>query len=941
MADISYTSMGNRKFWPRIPQLQLPSMHAMAHNARMPESYSTSTHVGIFDGETVEHAWASPHLTDVPRKSYWTFEKIMARVQAITNLKKRWYIASTFCSYGTYKHFIEDEVKRKRYTSSDDPMKLWRADKQLFLDHLHRHDGLGDYHLKPACSLCDAEYIAGSSIRLFRCEACGQFLQCMHCLEERHMLNPLHCVKEWNGDFWTNVALHKVHIRDETPQSLNFVYQLGHHGKPCICPASTDPHTMVVIDVWGVFTLCVRLCGCEKVLRQDPIAQLMANGWYPATTIDPATCATFVCLEQFRLLNVVGNLSAHDYVGTLERLTDTTLLGSTPDRYKAFSRMSRQYQFLKRAKRAGVGHNTGGMGEVKPGLGLLRKEDEYLYALMLALDANFRLKNRIRTNERHDPSLGSGWGYFVESEPYKEHLRDYVAEVDVSTCIAFAALMQKETRLTSGLRVSGVGGCVCARHGVVRAQGVGDLQKGERYANMDYILLHALGDTRVKELVLDAGILPDLSDFHIKFALPVWHAAAHEVNCQAALSLSYAAGVGRTDGEGIERTWATLNPISFATKEMGEGNRHDSIEDKIDHVNFEKNVREGDTLGRKLIIAVAERNKQIAEFVEIDRGLAPALRREWQQGVNDWLADSTKPNPYVMAGGKDAGLSEAQVAADLRKAEVEEAREGRGHFFDGENNSNELHQGYEVRGKATLTADRTSQIEELRATFFKKLKSIHWEQDLFMPGVAALMAAEEERRDGELPPPKAEDVKLWLPSDLTELQQSWACKGGLLEVEAKLRTAQCGDALAKIRGLLYTKTHLIHTRNAMAVGQAATTRSSTLIERAWTAMRRLKGEGYAPTLKELKKGDLHVRTETESDARGAHTAGRLGESRRGRNEPTATTSEGAKGVSWIWSAVQNEDDEVGLHKAVRVHWAKALARRDRWVKEELHKRELF
>ncbi|KAJ7067282.1 hypothetical protein C8F01DRAFT_1208404 [Mycena amicta] len=925
-------------------------------------------------------------------------------------------IASTFCSNDTYEHFIEeDEVKRKRYTSSDDPMKLWRDTKHLFLDHLIRRDGLGDYHQRPRCSLCDAEYIEGSSARLFRCEACGEFLQCMTCLEDRHRLNPLHCVKvrvEWNGAFWENAALHRLHVRDQSTQSLNFVYQLGHHGQRCIRPASTTAHTMVVMDVRGVFSLRVRFCGCEKALRQDPVAQLMANGWYPATTIDPATCATFACLEQFRLLNVVGNLSAHDYVGILRYVSSLktyclAFLTEAQDRYKAFGRMSRQYQFLKRSKRAGVGHDMARMDLVKPG-GLAvrcwacptvgfnlpdgwdtcKKEDEYLYALMLALDANFRLKNRMRTNEKHDPSLGPGWGCFVETEAYKEHLRDYVAEVDVSTCIAFAALMQKETRLTTGLRVSGVGGCVCARHGVVRAQGIGDLQKGERYANMDYILLHALGDTRVKELVFsydiacqwkqhlrervlaianEHGVLPNLSNFNIQFALPVWHAAAHEVNCQAAMSLSHATGVGRTDGEGIERTWATLNPISYATKEMGEGNRHDSIEDKIDHISFEKNVgqeteltrRVGDTLARKLVIAVAERDKQIREFVDIDRGLEPSLRREWQKGVDDWVADRSKPNPYVMAGGKDVGPSEAQVAADLRKAEVEEAREGRGDFVDGTTTATSFIKGllqledlkrrikHEVRGSTTLTADRSSQIDELRATFFKKLNSIQRQQDVFMPGVAGLRAAEEERRDGELPAPKAEDVKLWLPSDLTQLQRSWACKASLREVEAKLRQAQCNDALVKIRAQLYTKTHLIHTRNAMAVGQAATTRSSTLIAQvgdrtqrettkytqAWTALRKLKGKEYAPELKELQTSDLHVRTETESDARARLRLGRLGEARRGRNEPTATTTEGSKGVSWIWSAVREEDDEVGLHEAVRVHWAKALARRDRWVEE--------
>jgi hypothetical protein len=101
-------------------------------------------------------------------------------------------------------------------------------------------------------------------------------------------------------------------------------------------------------------------------------------------------------------------------------------------------------------------------------------------------------------NEREDPSLGPGWGSFVEPSKYKEHLKHYIAENDVrslslsvyrdliksfqvSTCIAFAALTQKETRNTAGLRVSGVGASVCARHECVRPNGVGDLQKGERY----------------------------------------------------------------------------------------------------------------------------------------------------------------------------------------------------------------------------------------------------------------------------------------------------------------------------------------------------------------------------------------------------------------------------------------------------------------------------
>ncbi|KAJ7050768.1 hypothetical protein C8F01DRAFT_1343613 [Mycena amicta] len=450
------------------------------------------------------------------------------------------------------------------------------------------------------------------------------------------------------------------------------------------------------------------------------------------------------------------------------------------------------------------------------------------------------------------------------------------------------------------------------------------------YANMDYILMQALAGPRVKCLVvsydiacqwkqllrerviniMDHSNLPaTLDDFdYIGFGLPVWHAAAHEESCQAANSLSFLVGIGRTDGEGIERTWAVLNPIGFATKEMGQGNRHDTIDDKVDHINFEKNVGEGEMLARKLVIAVAERDRQVAEFIEVDSSLNESLRRDWMRQVNEWLADRSKPNPYVLAQGKD-GPSEAQVAAELKQAEG---------LLQLEDLKRRIKN--EVRGSTALTANRSSQIDELRASFFKKLKVIQRQQEFFMPG--GLVAA-------------AEDVKLWLPSDLTETQRGTACRRGLINIEAKLREAQCGDALTKLRSLLFTKTHLIHHRNANAVGQRASTRSSTLISRvtdqisreatkyrqARTALRRLKSAEYRPDFEELADGDLNGRGEQESDAGARLRLGRVGATRRTRNEPTAARSSGA--VSWIWQGVKDGDEEVGLHDA----------RRDRWIEE--------
>jgi hypothetical protein len=55
----------------------------------------------------------------------------------------------------------------------------------------------------------------------------------------------------------------------------------------------------------------------------------------------------------------------------------------------------------------------------------------FLYRLMLSMDANFRLKNRLRRNARVDPPLGGGFGYQVKDLPYRQHLRNYVSEDEV------------------------------------------------------------------------------------------------------------------------------------------------------------------------------------------------------------------------------------------------------------------------------------------------------------------------------------------------------------------------------------------------------------------------------------------------------------------------------------------------------------------------------
>jgi hypothetical protein len=47
------------------------------------------------------------------------------------------------------------------------------------------------------------------------------------------------------------------------------------------------------------------------------------------------------------------------------------------------------------------------------------------------MDANFRLKSRLRGSINREPTLGLGWSYFVDNGPYSDFIKDYVDEDEV------------------------------------------------------------------------------------------------------------------------------------------------------------------------------------------------------------------------------------------------------------------------------------------------------------------------------------------------------------------------------------------------------------------------------------------------------------------------------------------------------------------------------
>ena len=127
-----------------------------------------------------------------------------------------------------------------------------------------------------------------------------------------------------------------------------------------------------------------------------------------------------------------------------------------------------------------------------------------------------------------------------------------------------------------------------------------------RYCNVDYVLLSALMENKLRDIVISYDIscqysknfrkridkLPEdmqnlPSRVQLHWAVPKKHIAVHGSN-HSQYSFNFLQGVGRTYGEGVESGWSHMNPISMSTKEMGPAYRQEDLNDHWGSWNWNK-----------------------------------------------------------------------------------------------------------------------------------------------------------------------------------------------------------------------------------------------------------------------------------------------------------------------------------------------------------------
>ncbi|KAJ7579361.1 hypothetical protein C8J56DRAFT_897711 [Mycena floridula] len=639
---------------------------------------------------------------------------------------------------------VDEDNKAKRYISSDEPLKAWLP-------------------------FCD-EYLR-EMVALEASEWSGMPL-CRECCVYEHSQMPLHVVKKWNGTFFEKVSL----------QSLGLRVQLGHAGNAQCLSRKEKPIKFTVVHTNGIHSVSVDYCQCHGgASAGQEYQELLRNEWFPATHLEPQTAATFRCIEQFHILTLTGKVTPFDYYTGIQRLTDNT--------------GCKKVSWLKMIHRSGIESFCGWVANIVI-CGLVNAqtpESRFIYTLFLAMDACFRLKRKMVSSDEKNPGLGTGMAYFVEDQPYREYCQTLGNQNEMNTCTGLSTVDHVNTRFSRGYAVTGVGLGLCARHELVAKNAVGDIQKGEKFGNMAFIfaslLRHVLEIISIvlsydincqfsKNFISCVAALPPLL---FRWAIPKLHILGHKQDCQREFNLNYMLGVGRTDGEGVERPWANIGPVATSTREMGPGHRHNMLDDHWHDWNWRKIVALGKLLARRHLEVKSELLVQEEAYGNFSNNQLAQVP-EWRDRVESWEADPKAPNPYKQLGST---ITLQEVRLRLAEEESMLASTGLGRIHDvslaeflimgleAEEQQHCLKQEVE-RLKSGGTMKQTADVIEKRNKLTHQISRFRPLQAMYMPATVQILTdmGKVLGKDGlPLPAPAAEDVRLLFPSDLMPEQR--------------------------------------------------------------------------------------------------------------------------------------------------------------------------
>ncbi|KAJ8092812.1 hypothetical protein PM082_023641 [Marasmius tenuissimus] len=675
-------------------------------------------------------------------------------------------------------------------------------------------------------------------------------------------------------------------------------------------------------------------------------------------------------------MNLQSQTAPTDFYAALEQITSGTGLVKVPDREAQFLLMLCEWCNVKMLKRCGRCHDPEGIAATANGAptipcracphpGKNMSEDwekapaeEHLY---LAEDANFKQKARACPNNHQDPPLSPAAASWVPQELYMQEVAKHPKKHEISHCSSFSAIAQANTRKSKGLRATGIRSVTCARHGTFQPNGMGDLQKGERYSNMDFLALFSLLSCAVVLVFFSYDIacqwmvnfysqmkvFPQYmhipSHITMRFKVPKFHLVGHVKKCWAPFSFTYTEGGAKTDGEAVERNWARLNSVAWSVSMMRASGRWDTIDDFANFWNYRKMVKSEKVLMKGLVKALPEAVINTCVFSAFNEALKDEHASDvavWLDQVVKWETGLDKFCPYKI---KEPEIS----VAKMKKVIADEERK-RAELGEASMKSDVILRGLEIEESqrtlrvAMLQRNPTdTQQSENQAKASKLLNSIRSHRQTLLSHSPALQQLMEDQPPEEQSSPC--DMSLFMPSSISEELHGVTCPKDLIRIEDQLFAYKNASRLIPSQGQ-YTRTRALQNSIEKKINLLVST-----YREARKALLSLRGDGtWATILKELNDADVRgiskwvvKETEIKERKRAEDIAGVAHadfELLLENNVPTVlfnpilTLSQSKQQLSWIWYTYKNIEGTNALASTfeelkdnLRVEWCKARA----------------
>ncbi|KAF8883358.1 hypothetical protein CPB84DRAFT_1750702 [Gymnopilus junonius] len=420
-----------------------------------------------------------------------------------------------------------------------------------------------------------------------------------------------------------------------------------------------------------------------------------------------------------------------------------------------------------------------------------------------------------------------------------------------------------------------------------------------------------------------------------RWLIPLIHVQNHKDDCMYCFSSAYKPNAGHFHGETAEHFWPTGNQLGSQTRQMNAGHCHDTLIDHFGDWNYKKTINLSNALYNDLIHA--------KQLFDIKFNIFKSISAQYSTFVPDWnLADrSWRP------GDKDGSQIYQMLIDDLSSDFPTPAVDGKLSSLS-KSKVHFIHEGLlirlaqlDIKAKVLFYKKENSDalktdIENARLHLRSHISKWCATQKHVIPRVGDFVV--DQSKSSHIAT-KPEEERLFLPSDLSDIDRATLVPLMLCECERQLLEGQVFDLLCDLWTIVKALTNLLGGISEDDLILRPLTKEDTYCKQ--TNIKRQVGDTYCheglmwanrgPTggtqPAHLAHGSVGLPLKASTvGMQGKHIAGK----RKPQNKKRRRTG---NQLSHSSSGEENTPKETKTRKGDHVQWYRTEAEMERWREE--------